>query len=275
MVESRRKVWLMKASIWGAFVASWMAGAALVITAPIAQAQQSGANDAGTVDSALFEQGQNLYGANCVVCHQAGGTGAPPVFPALNGNQRLKDLNLIVRPIRLGQGAMPALSRLTDEEIAALATYVRNAWGNKFGAATADRVKTLLAGLGKSTDQKASVWSGVYTKAQNERGEQLYSSACSQCHGLRLNGAGQPDQPPSPAVARTAFLRKWDGKSVAELFTYVREMMPTDAPGTLTEQQAIDVIAHMFAVSEIPAGDKELPTDAKALEGIVINAQKK
>ena len=52
-------------------------------------------------------------------------------------------------------------------------------------------------------------------------------------------------------------------------------MMPTDNPGTLTDQQAIDSIAHMFAVSDIPAGDKELPPDPKALEGIVIEMQPK
>ena len=91
----------------------------------------------------------------------------------------------------------------------------------------------------------------------------------------RLNGAGQSDQPPSPAIARAGFLRKWDGKTVAELFTYVREQMPTDDPGTLRTSRRSTSIAHMFAVSEIPAGDKELPTDRKALEGIVINAQKK
>lgn len=120
-----------------------------------------------------------------------------------------------------------------------------------------------------------SIWSGVYTKAQSERGQELYSGACTQCHGQRLNGAAQPDQPPSPAIARAGFLRKWNGKTVGELFTYVREMMPTDRPGTLTDQQTIDAIAHMFAVSEIPAGDKELPADAKTLEGFVIEAQPK
>ena len=65
---------------------------------------------------------------------------------------------------------------------------------------------------------QVSVWSGVYTETQNKRGEELYSGACAQCHGPRLNGAGQPDQPPSPAIARATFLRKWDGKTVAELF---------------------------------------------------------
>lgn len=264
----------MKASVRAALLVTLTAGTTLFVISSVTQAQQRGA-DATTIDRAQFEQGQQLYGANCVVCHQAGGTGVPPAFPALNGNERLNDLNLIVRPIRLGQGVMPALPRLTDNEIAALATYIRNAWSNKFGAATADQVTTLLAGIGKPIDQKVSVWSGVYTPEQKQRGETLYSGACSQCHGPRLNGAAQPDQPPSPAIARAAFLRKWGGKSVAELFTYVREMMPTDAPGTLTEQQTIDVIALMFATSDMPAGNKELPADSKALTSFVIDAQPK
>jgi mono/diheme cytochrome c family protein len=141
------------------------------------------------------------------------------------------------------------------------------------GAALAAAMATMAA-LTEPAAAQVSIWSGVYTEAQNKRGQALYSGACSQCHGTRLNGAGQADQPPSPAIARAGFLRKWDGKTVAELFTYVREVMPTDNPGTLSDQQAIDAIAHMFAVSEIPAGDKELPTDKKALEGIVIKMQK-
>ena len=140
-------------------------------------------------------------------------------------------------------------------------------------------VGAALAGLTAVTTMPAaaqvSIWSGVYTQAQSKRGQEFYSGACSQCHGPRLNGAAQSDQPPSPAIARAGFLRKWDGKTVAELFSYIREMMPTDRPGTITDQEATDAIAHMFAVSEIPAGDKELPSDPKALKGIVIDAQKK
>jgi cytochrome c len=122
---------------------------------------------------------------------------------------------------------------------------------------------------------RVSVWSGVYTAAQNERGEELHSGACAHCHGSRLNGAGQPDQPPSPAIARATFLRKWGGRTVAALFAFVRKRMPPDNPGSLTDQQSIDAIAHMLAVSNIPAGGKELPPDPKTLEGIVIEAQPK
>ena len=120
-----------------------------------------------------------------------------------------------------------------------------------------------------------SIWSGVYTAVQSKRGEELYSGACAQCHGLRLNGAAAPDQPPSPAIARAGFLRKWAGKPVAELFVYVRTKMPPDNPGTLTDQQAIDAIAHMFAVSNIPPGDTELPPDPKALADLMIEAESK
>jgi len=70
-------------------------------------------------------------------------------------------------------------------------------------------------------------------------------------------------------------LRKWSGQTVAALFVVVRHTMPPDAPGTLTDQQTIDAIAHMLAVSGIPAGDRDLPTDQKALANILIEAQPK
>jgi len=131
------------------------------------------------------------------------------------------------------------------------------------------------AGLAAPAGPNASVWNGVYTTAQNKRGEEIHAGLCVSCHGPRLNGAGQPDMPPSPAIARATFLRKWAGQTVAALFTYVRTKMPPDNPGTLTDQQSIDAVAHMFAVSNMPTGDKELPPDPKALAGIVIEAQPK
>ena len=121
--------------------------------------------------------------------------------------------------------------------------------------------------------QTVSVWSGVYTTAQGKRGEELHAAVCVMCHGPQLNGAGQPEMPPSPAIARAALLRKWSGQTVAALFVVVRHTMPPDSPGTLTDQQTVDAIAHMLAVSGIPAGGKELPPDPKALANILIQAK--
>jgi mono/diheme cytochrome c family protein len=250
--------------------------AALLLRAPVAVAQQGGgANASAAVDPAVFQQGRELYDANCVACHQAGGVGTPPNIPALTGNDHLKDLDLIVRMIRLGKGGMVAFPKLTAGEIAALANYVRNAWNNKFGAVAADSVTTILAGLSAPAGARVSVWSGVYTAAQNQRGEEIHESVCVTCHGARLNGAGQPDMPPSPAIARATFLHKWAGQTLATLFVYVRTKMPPDNPGTLTDQEAVDAVAHMLAVSNIPPGQKELPPDPKALADIVIEVQAK
>ena len=128
---------------------------------------------------------------------------------------------------------------------------------------------------GAQTVKPVSVWSGVYTAAQEKRGEELHADACAMCHGAKLNGAGQSEMPPSPAIAGATFLRKWAGQNVAALFVIVRHTMPPDTPGTLTDQQTIDAIAHMLAVSGIPAGNRELPLDPNALAGIVIEAQPK
>ena len=126
---------------------------------------------------------------------------------------------------------------------------------------------------GAQTAKPVSVWSGVYTAAQNKRGEELHGDVCIMCHGRRLNGAGQAEMPPSPAIAGESFMRKWAGRNVLSLFVLVRQTMPIDAPGTLTDQQAADAIAHMFAVSGLPAGNRELPVDPQALAGIMIDAK--
>jgi cytochrome c len=123
------------------------------------------------------------------------------------------------------------------------------------------------------TAKPVSVWSGVYTAAQNKRGEELHADVCIMCHGRKLNGAGQAEMPPSPAIAGESFLRKWAGRNVLSLFVYVRQTMPIDGPGTLTDPQAADAIAHMFAVSGIPAGNQELPVEARTLANIMIDAK--
>jgi cytochrome c len=135
---------------------------------------------------------------------------------------------------------------------------------------------TSVATVGEAqTVKPVSVWSGVYTAAQNKRGQELHADVCAMCHGPRLNGAGQSEMPPSPAIAGATFLRKWSGQSVAALFVIVRHTMPTDSPGTLTDQQSIDAVAHMLAVTGMPAGNRELPPDPAALSAIVIEAQTK
>jgi len=92
--------------------------------------------------------GEALYAANCVACHQGNGKGVPAAFPPLDGSPYVTGDNLermaaimiygLQGPIKvLGQdynGVMAPLGRLKDQELAAIATYIRGAWSNKAGA---------------------------------------------------------------------------------------------------------------------------------------------
>jgi mono/diheme cytochrome c family protein len=247
----------------------------LISIMTVGHAQTPDGKNDGISDSATFALGGEIYNTNCAVCHQPNGAGAPPDFPSLAGNANLADIRHAAVTIRTGRGKMLAFPQFTDSEIAAVLSYVRNSWENHYGTVTANQLAPLLANLSSTTSEKISVWRGIYTEAQNKRGAELHSAACAQCHGLRLNGAAQPDQPPSPAIARTAFLRKWTGQTVAALFGYIRYKMPPDAPDTLTDEQTADAIAHMLAMSSIPTGENELPSDSKSLETLVITEQEK
>src|SRR5215510_9105757 len=94
------------------------------------------------------------------------------------------------------------------------ATSVLGAWTRPIALIIGFALAGVSAGAAAQT---VSVWSGVYTAAQGKRGEELHSAVCIMCHGRQLNGAAQPEMPPSPAIARASFLRKWSGQNVGAL----------------------------------------------------------
>ena len=229
-----------------------------------------GAAAAQADDAALAEQGQRLYEEHCALCHGSEGEGRPPAFPALRDNERLAISVRTIRFIRQGAANMPPFPALTAAEVAALAGYVRTAWTNAFGSVEAAEVAAVLDGLADA-GEPASVWDGVFTEAQAARGREVYTGACGLCHGRRLNGApDDPDMRSTPPLARARFLREWEGRSLAALLAFTRLTMPEDNPGSLTDEEYVDVIAYMLSVGRMPAGAGDLPTDSRRLAEIVI-----
>ena len=225
------------------------------------------------VDAVVFGQGQQLYQDHCALCHQDAGTGNPPTFPALSGNARLGNPGRVISTIRRGTGTMPPFPDLTTAEISALATYIRNAWANGFGGVTTADATAVLEGLEADGDL-ASVWDGVFTDVQAERGRAVYAGACGLCHGRRLNGApDDPDMRSTPPLVRARFLRTWAGRSLATLFEYTRATMPEDNPGSLTDEEYVDVIAYMLSVGGMSEGEAELRPDLGRLARVVIEQQ--
>jgi len=83
----------------------------------------------------LLKMGKQSYDMHCAVCHKADGSGMPPAFPALkNGPISTGAVKGHIEIVLHGKSgtAMQAFSaQLSDEDIAAIVTYEREAWGNK------------------------------------------------------------------------------------------------------------------------------------------------
>ena len=74
-----------------------------------------------------------MYQANCQPCHQANGQGIPGSFPALAGSKVVASKDDQIAIMLHGRNAMPSWRTLSDVELAAVATYTKNSWGNKAG----------------------------------------------------------------------------------------------------------------------------------------------
>lgn len=83
----------------------------------------------------LQDRGSKVYAANCQACHQANGQGVKGAFPPLDGSAVVMNTPQQIAILLNGKGAMPSWKGLSDVELAAVATYTKNAWGNKAAVA--------------------------------------------------------------------------------------------------------------------------------------------
>ena len=117
--------------------------------------------------------------------------------------------------------------------------------------------------------QAKNSWSGVYSEVQAYRGEKVADKTCIGCHGPDLDGGDS-----GPKLQGEVFLANWSTQSVGELFGWVREAMPADAPGTLSKEDAASVVAYILKLNHMPAGKQDLSTDLDELSRIEILADK-
>lgn len=86
------------------------------------------------IQADLVARGENVYTANCVACHQPTGAGIAGAFPALSGSKLvLGPQDEIIKILLNGKAgsSMASFKQLSDVELAAVATFARNAWSNK------------------------------------------------------------------------------------------------------------------------------------------------
>jgi mono/diheme cytochrome c family protein len=105
----------------------------------------------------------------------------------------------------------------------------------------------------------AAAQSASYTAAQAEAGAQAYQASCTMCHQPDLSGGE------GPPLTGAAFADSWSGQSVASLLGFLKENMPLTAPGSLSEETYLTLIAYLLSMNGVEAGEAPLAADAGML----------
>ncbi len=102
----------------------------------------------------------------------------------------------------------------------------------------------------------SSTREGVYTVEQAERGKEIMHDVCAECH--------MDDQ------FIGTFIKSWAGASVGDLFEEVSTKMPEDRPGSLRPRQYAQVLAYIFQLNGLPAGEVAMSSSIEKLREIII-----
>ena len=90
---------------------------------------------------------------------------------------------------------------------------------------------------------------GVYTSAQAARGSTVFDAHCVSCH--REGGT-------APVLAGERFTKSFADATLLAVFTTIQTTMPRQAPGSLTEAEYVDAVAHLLRLNGYPDGMTEL-----------------
>ncbi len=106
-------------------------------------------------------------------------------------------------------------------------------------------------------DSATTTLARVFTSEQATKGREVYLLACVSCHSPADHTGG-------------GFWKDLLGKTVAEFFSYLRNNMPQDNAGSISDDDYVNVTAYMLSLNAMPAGDTPLRADSTAQARIKI-----
>ena len=95
---------------------------------------------------------------------------------------------------------------------------------------------------------------GPFTAEQAAAGRAIYQATCSTCHLADMKGTFE-----APPLAGANFLNTWRNRPTSDLFTRIRNTMPISNPGSLSDQDAANLVAYILQANGAKAGTQ--PTD--------------
>ena len=109
------------------------------------------------------------------------------------------------------------------------------------------------------SDSTRTTMDGVYTAAQATKGSDVFATFCRSCHTPTVH-AGPP------------FRNKWYGRTLGELFGYMRREMPKNEPGSMSDEEYALALAYLLRINGMPAGSRPLAADSAALQRIRLDS---
>jgi len=119
---------------------------------------------------------------------------------------------------------------------------------------------------GPATGAATGTGAGVYTEAQAAEGAAIFAERCAMCHGKQAEGTWEV-----PAL-KGRFMANWGHGTLAALSDYLARAMPQFAPGTLSQEDNVRLVAFLLKTNGHRAGAKPLSADHAALAGITLDA---
>lgn len=121
------------------------------------------------------------------------------------------------------------------------------------------------SGAGANAGANAGVGAGQSAQgatfaAQVARGKDAYEQQCSVCHQSDLSGSDM-----IPALAGSPFMARWQGHTAKDLFDRARTTMPTNAPGSLSPQMYLDLVAYVLQVNNLTQAGEVTASSADSI----------
>lgn len=98
----------------------------------------------------------------------------------------------------------------------------------------------------------------TYSADQAAAGKQVFDSTCARCH-------------PSGQLDGAAFSNLWNNRRVSTLYSLLSNTMPQDRPGSLKDEQYVNVIAYLLQRNQVPSGAAKLSIDTLDMKKLRID----
>lgn len=101
--------------------------------------------------------------------------------------------------------------------------------------------------------------SASFTEEQADRGRDLFRAQCTECHY-------------SSEFSDSQFKFKWSRRSAGNLYELIQTSMPETAPGSLSPEEAVDVVSYILGMNGFEPGPTELVPDRAVLDAIELSS---